>query len=152
MKNIEIIKYDKHSASHQQMYDELIKSLRPLSEGPEWLFEDLPSYLDVYLAIDRGRSVAGVWFRSLDDIYEVDYITTVPEYRAQGVAKKLMTVLVAQAVSGKVEEIWLEVEKRNAAAVKFYESVGFKQTSIRPDYYGLGRDALNFSLSLPSHG
>lgn len=78
------------------------------------------------------------------------YITNVaviPEYRNKGIGKALVTAAVNGAGERKCEFITLEVRKSNAAAIKLYESLGFKVAGMRKNFYkNPQEDALLYTL------
>jgi ribosomal-protein-alanine acetyltransferase len=54
-----------------------------------------------------------------------------PEFRRQGVARKLVESLLAESPG----VVYLEVRESNRAARKFYDHMGFQEVSSRPGYY-----------------
>jgi ribosomal-protein-alanine N-acetyltransferase len=59
-----------------------------------------------------------------------------------------VTSLIDWAYTKKSPTIFLEVEKNNLPAQALYISEGFEIISLRPDYYGVGLDALVMSKVL----
>ena len=55
------------------------------------------------------------------------FMYVVPEYRGQGINKKIMDVLKDWAVSQNITEFSLEVYYDNASAIKAYEKIGFSK-------------------------
>ena len=55
------------------------------------------------------------------------FMYVVPEYRGQGINKKIMDVLKDWAVSQNITEFRLEVYCDNAPAIKAYEKFGFSR-------------------------
>jgi ribosomal-protein-alanine N-acetyltransferase len=66
----------------------------------------------------------------------------------RGVARHMLTSLVDWAYTKKSPQIFLEVEKKNQPAQALYISEGFVAISLRPDYYGVGLDAVVMSKVL----
>jgi ribosomal-protein-alanine N-acetyltransferase len=62
--------------------------------------------------------------------------------RRQGVGRELMRELVERLESAGARLIRLEVDLRNAGAIRFYERLGFRETRRLVDYYGDGLDGL----------
>lgn len=62
--------------------------------------------------------------------------------RRQGVGRELMRQLVERLESAGARLIRLEVDLRNAGAIRFYERLGFRETRTLRDYYGDGLDGL----------
>ena len=66
-------------------------------------------------------------------------IATQEEYRRKGLARDLMALYFS---AKEIEEIHLEVKVGNAAAVPFYESLGFQRIGLRKKYYANKWDAI----------
>ncbi|MCO5113856.1 MAG: GNAT family N-acetyltransferase [Bdellovibrionaceae bacterium] len=107
-------------------------------------------YLEVgFMVSDQGEIQSCVWFRTFEEICEIDYIFTLPQARGQGWAKELLFNLCQRALKESLfKEVWLEVEERNTAAIRLYESLGFINEHKRKDYYGQGRHGFNYRLKL----
>lgn len=56
-------------------------------------------------------------------------------WRGQGIARRIMTGLLAEQVSRDMSLMYLEVRESNAVARGLYESLGFRQNGFRQDYY-----------------
>lgn len=75
------------------------------------------------------------------DRIEIDYIYTKVSYRCNACASKLVEWLIDFGVHQKCLNITLEVNKNNFTAIKFYHKHGFREVSVRPNYYN-GEDGL----------
>jgi ribosomal-protein-alanine N-acetyltransferase len=64
------------------------------------------------------------------------------EYRARGVARKLMLCLLDSARTAGMYEAFLEVRPSNTVAARLYHSLGFEQVGLRRGYYqaAVGRE------------
>jgi ribosomal-protein-alanine N-acetyltransferase len=71
---------------------------------------------------------AAILTRLVGDERWIFRIMTHPEYRRQGLAKKLLEALPK-------EPLWLEVSEHNLSAIQFYKQAGFKLVAKRPGYY-----------------
>jgi ribosomal-protein-alanine N-acetyltransferase len=58
-------------------------------------------------------------------------LAVAPEFRRQGMARKLVESLLAESPG----VVYLEVRESNLAARKFYNRLGFQEVSLRPGYY-----------------
>ena len=63
-----------------------------------------------------------------------------PDYRRMGLGKMFLEYILEKF--GEAEFAFLEVRQSNIAAIKLYQSFGFKVLSIRKQYYHDGEDAL----------
>ena len=66
---------------------------------------------------------------------EVMNVAVHPDYRGQGIARKLMEALLAAGDERGVKEYTLEVRAGNAPAIHIYEAHGFVGEGIRPGFY-----------------
>jgi ribosomal-protein-alanine N-acetyltransferase len=62
--------------------------------------------------------------------------------RRRGLGERLLTELMCRLAAQGAQEVRLEVDLRNATAVRFYERMGFKPRRRLADYYGRGLDGL----------
>jgi ribosomal-protein-alanine N-acetyltransferase len=69
-------------------------------------------------------------------------IDVAPGWRRRGAGKVLLTELLRRLAEAGAREIRLEVDARNAGAIRFYEQMGFRATRELKDYYDEGIDGL----------
>lgn len=69
-------------------------------------------------------------------------------YRRHGLGRRMLSELKARMGAAGAREVRLEVDKRNTAAIRFYERMGFRSTRTLPDYYGAGLDGLRMTRRL----
>jgi ribosomal-protein-alanine N-acetyltransferase len=88
----------------------------------------------------KEENVLAAYFLGIFSHGEVDIISiaTRPEYRRQGLGRKLVEKILSLE---SVNQVVLEVDKENEAAVSMYLSLDFKIISIRKNYYRGQRDA-----------
>lgn len=80
-------------------------------------------------------SVAGVHvFSSLYNIAVLGNITTHPNFRGRGLAKKC-TAQLLKSFDGQVDRIGLNVKKDNVIAIQLYENLGFRFHSTYKEAY-----------------
>jgi len=60
--------------------------------------------------------------------------------RRRGLGRRLFEELSRRLEAAGARRIRLEVDVRNAAAIRFYEGLGFERTRILRSYYGQGLD------------
>ena len=65
----------------------------------------------------------------------IDNVVVAERFRGQGVGRKLLEVLLAEAEAQGMEAFTLEVRVSNAAAIHLYEKMGFVSEGIRPKFY-----------------
>lgn len=74
-----------------------------------------------------------------------------PEYRGQGLARRLIERLINQAREREADTLFLEVRTGNRAAQGLYQSLGFNEIGRRRGYYpavGGREDAILFAKAL----
>lgn len=71
-------------------------------------------------------------YQLIYDRIEIDYIVVDNKYRKQGIGSKLIEYLIK---NNNVENITLEVNENNIAAINLYSKYGFKVVAIRKNYY-----------------
>ena len=100
-------------------------------EAAQW---DAAGYLlyDFRVSV-RGIRVAGflVSRTLVEGETELLNLAVAPEFRRQGVARKLVKALLAASPG----VVYLEVRESNRAARKFYNRMGFQEVSSRSGYY-----------------
>ena len=99
------------------------------------------------VAVDESL-VGYIYASFVLDEAEIGNICIVPECRGQGVGRLLIDSMVSDLKSRGVCKVFLEVESDNESAIRLYERSGFVNYNRRRDYYGPGRDALLYSLTL----
>ena len=62
--------------------------------------------------------------------------------RRRGSGAASSTSSSARMARAGAREVRLEVDTRNADAIRFYERMGFRATRRLPDYYGVGLDGI----------
>ena len=75
-----------------------------------------------YARIDRSKP----FLKHSTHAY-LGFMYVIPEYRGQGINKKIMDVLKDWAVSQNITEFSLEVYYDNISAIKAYEKIGFSK-------------------------
>ncbi|MDO4288479.1 MAG: ribosomal protein S18-alanine N-acetyltransferase [Eubacterium sp.] len=84
-------------------------------------------------AEDKIAGFAGIW--CVVDEAQVMNVGVLPEYRGQGLGKRLMEGLWQQAADAGCSLMTLEVKADNTAALALYRGQGFEVTGVRKDYY-----------------
>ena len=100
-------------------------------EAAQWEAADYLQY-DFRVSVCGNRVVGFVVSRTVaEGETELLNLAVAPEFRRQGVGRKLMESLLA----GSRGVTYLEVRESNLAARKFYNYLGFQEVSLRPGYY-----------------
>lgn len=92
---------------------------------------------DLVLLYSRATSVARLYSIAVDE-----------NLRGKGIARSLMQAAEREAWQHQRAYLRLEVRKDNHAAIRLYESLGYRRLGEHPDYYDDHMDAWRFEKSL----
>ena len=90
----------------------------------------------VYVLRTAGQGVAAFcacWL--IADELHINTIGVDPARRRQGLARRLMQHVCADAAAGGARRATLEVRRSNDAALRLYQRLGFAIRAVRPGYY-----------------
>lgn len=114
----------------------------------ETLLSELNSPLNVLCTEQRGGKTAGFALgRVAADEAELFQIATLPEFRRQGTAGRLLAELHEKMRERGAACCFLEVRSRNAGAIALYEKMGYEKIALRKNYYP-DDDAVIYRISL----
>ena len=82
-----------------------------------------------------GRVVGMVVGWMLVDEMHIATIATHPEFRRQGIARKMLSHTLLQAIDEGAQSSFLEVRESNLAAQEMYRQFGYQATGRRRRYY-----------------
>ncbi|MBI5547145.1 MAG: ribosomal protein S18-alanine N-acetyltransferase [Deltaproteobacteria bacterium] len=104
----------------------------------------------ILVAEKPGPCIVGfIIYWSVHDELHILNVATEPAERRQGIARCLLTECVARGRTKGAALATLEVRKSNVAAIKLYETFGFRSVGIRPNYYAdEGEDAIVMLMDL----
>ena len=96
----------------------------------------------LFAALD-DEAVVGYAGINLDGFEsEIMTIAVRPSHQGQGLGSELLRRMLAASDAKNLKRALLEVEVGNDPAIALYERFGFVRNGVRPNYYGLGIDAL----------
>ncbi len=113
----------------------------PLDAWPEHLMRsELEAAVSHYLvAVDEAAadgSIAGyAGLRVVGDQGDIQTIAVATAMRRQGIARAMLTRLLAEAHRRRARDVFLEVRADNPGAIELYESLGFEHLAVRARYY-----------------
>lgn len=99
----------------------------------ELLENERAFYLTAKNEYGRVLGYVGMWI--VFDEGHITNLATHPQYRRQGVARKLMNELIAASKERGVRYLTLEVRRTNNAAQELYQKLGFVHMGVRRKYY-----------------
>jgi ribosomal-protein-alanine acetyltransferase len=95
------------------------------------------------LLVDPSGSMVAYLFSAWQYLdLHVLKVATLPSYRRQGLARRLMALAEEHAAEMNGESLTLEVRDANIEAIAMYDSLGYERAGIRPAYYQDGEDAV----------
>jgi ribosomal-protein-alanine N-acetyltransferase len=108
--------------------------------------EDIKNdYVHIYVYEEDNNVLGFIHIENHFEITDVINIAVDKNYQGKGIGKKLLQYVIDNT---EAEKIMLEVKVNNIAAIKLYESMGFKQIHVRPNYYEGNIDALIMERSI----
>ena len=118
----------------------VLEDARDLAELRKTSFEDFWSEKE-FISMLSDKSIFGfredhgfILCRKVLDCIDIVTFCVDPQHRGEGIGKKLLAEVIDFAQENRCE-IFLEVADKNYVARNLYESFGFKQISVRKNYY-----------------
>ncbi|KAI4127621.1 MAG: hypothetical protein LQ338_003116 [Usnochroma carphineum] len=105
-----------------------------------------------FLALDKEESMLGVVISKLEPHRGgplrgyIAMLAVKKEHRGKGIATKLVRMAIDVMIERDADEIALETEVTNTAAMKLYERLGFLRSKRLHRYYLNGNSAFRFVL------
>lgn len=84
--------------------------------------------------LPTGLAGFALAWRAADELHLTD-LGVLPAYRRQGVARRLVLELLAEARAAALRVVLLEVRASNGAALALYQGLGFVELDRRRRYY-----------------
>ena len=107
----------------------------PWNEQDYREMQEQPSFNNWLLEIPAVGQVGMLVFQSVPPELEILRIGVLPSWRRNGLAVFMLEQLEIQAESDSLESLWLEVHSANNTATSLYCRLGYKETSIRKNYF-----------------
>ncbi len=105
-----------------------------------WSLESVRSGLqnetDFFYIAEADGAAAGYLglSRVLDECYLYN-LAVLPQYRRQGIARRLLNGACGEMFASGASFVSLEVRASNAAAIALYAQLGFRRAGARKDFY-----------------
>ena len=132
------------------MIDRDLPQIVPIEESS---FEFPLSYEELYafkwqrnivpLVAEIGDRIVAYMFYELHKSYfGVPSVAVHPDFRRQGIGRKMVTRLINRIPKTRRRKIKLEIRETNVPAQLFYANLGFRATKVlRKSYFKTGEDA-----------
>lgn len=106
----------------------------PWSENS--IASELQNPLSLWLVAEEAGQVLGyVGSQTVLDESDMMNIAVHPDYRRQGIARRLIEELICALSQRGSRILRLEVRVTNSGAIALYESMGFQKLGLRKNYY-----------------
>ena len=100
------------------------------------LFESISNPNNLCYAVSIKSQIVGyVIAMPATDSADILNITIHKDFKRKGYASSLIDYLTKELISKGIKTIFLEVRRGNFAAISLYSSLGFKEISVRKNYY-----------------
>ena len=122
--------------------------------SPAAIAEAIQSETSVAMVAESaGRILGFALARTSGPEAEILDLAVSPEFRRQGLARRLLRAVRDTARDAGVEEIFLEVRESNRAAISLYQGEGYRPVGMRHRYYrNPPENALVLRVALSSCG
>ena len=106
--------------------------------------------IDIWVARANGLLAGYMLLQHVGEEMELHTLATKPELRRSGVARALLTHMIAEARRLGSTRIFLQVRPSNAPARALYDAFGFRPIGLRRRYYkDNDEDAFVLKLEVP---
>lgn len=92
-------------------------------------------YAHYFVAEEDGEIAGYCGVRNMAGEGEITNVAVAGQFRRRGIGRRLMEYMLKKAPSFGIGDLTLEVRVSNAPAISLYESLGFHQEGVRPDFY-----------------
>lgn len=89
----------------------------------------------VLAAHEKGKLAGYCCMYKVLDEGEIVNVAVAPHFRRQGIAKAMLDVILGDAYSKDLNDIFLEVREHNLPAQELYKKMGFKFVGRRRNFY-----------------
>lgn len=104
--------------------------------GKEMLIDNLSNELSYFYVYEENNHILGYISISFDGYQgEILNFCVNKDYQHKGIGSKLLNELMNLLIEKGAKSFILEVRESNNNAIRLYEKFGFKEISIRKNYY-----------------
>jgi ribosomal-protein-alanine N-acetyltransferase len=95
----------------------------------------LDRHVIAHRATSGGKLTGFIMSRLVEDEAEILSVAVAARSQGRGLAHNLLTLHLRRLAGLGARAVFLEVDEHNAAAIKLYDRVGFREVSRRANYY-----------------
>lgn len=90
-----------------------------------------------YVVEENGIIIGGCGVHNILGEGDITNVVIHKSYRGQGIAFKMLSVLLEESIKLGIHSFALEVRESNEAAIHLYHKLGFQKEGIRKNFYEL---------------
>lgn len=142
MSSITIVDYKpEHQPYFEKFNRQWIEELFEMEPVDEWVLTNPDKAIlepggAILMALYDGIPAGTVGLRKFDkETYEFTKMAVDPAFRRRGIAEEISFASFRKAKELGATKVILYSNKKNAAAVKLYEKIGFKHVEVENDVY-----------------
>jgi len=131
------------------MSRDLIEGGLGWSWRPERVARSIRNRDTIAVVADTGKTLAGfaiMWVGV--DHARLNLLAVRPEFRRQGIGRRLIEWLEESALVAGTSIIYLEMRAKNHQALSFYRRLGYRTVAVMPGYYQGRESALRMARDL----
>lgn len=138
----------KMNAAHVAKIAEIEKVSFKTPWSAQMIADELKNPLANYFVVEKDGQVLAYmgYYRILDEAH-ITNIAVKPDEKRKGYGKALLSFVLNEMKENGVQRVTLEVNEKNIAAIRLYESFGFLTAGRRKKYYEGVDDALIYWLN-----
>lgn len=110
---------------------------------PIWFFRRQLNTASCWVLVQDSRIIGFGIFRRARSWAHIMNMCVAPDFRLQGLGRRIMLHLLELARRQYATRAWLEVHITNEAAILLYQKLGFRKKMIRKRYYTTRRGREN---------
>ena len=127
--------------SHCAEVAELEKRCFSMPWSEQAIRSEIDNPLALWLvAVDNGAVIGYIGSQSVMGEADMMNLAVTPNYRKNGVGKRLVTALIDRLKENDVTSLTLEVRDSNQSAISLYNKEGFLLVGRRPGYYQMPKE------------
>lgn len=138
----------KMNAAHVAKIAEIEKVSFKTPWSAQMIADELKNPLANYFVVEKDGQVLAYmgYYRILDEAH-ITNIAVKPDEKRKRYGKTLLSFVLNEMKENGVQRVTLEVNEKNIAAIRLYESFGFRPAGRRKKYYEGVDDALIYWLN-----
>ena len=131
--------FTKLNKDNKELKEKALKEILKVNNNAFYSDDDLTLN---YLLLENDEVIGEIDYKHTYIESDLLFIYIKEEYRGKDYSKVLLDESIKELKKIGVKKIFLEVDTENKIAYNLYKSYGFKEISIRKNYYSNSHDAI----------